>query len=227
MVDNKIDKKLLGQRIKQIRQELGENLEVFGERFDPPANRSLVSAWENGRYIPNGERLRIIADLANISVKELLLPSSQSLEQYAKDKIDEIVMHAQSVGVDPKLANSIGLDLKLSFFHPLASPISEMFDSYDEIDERFEEKAQRSYENLTDPEKRYYYLLGELRHKVLTAFEEYEAYFKKQSYESIKESDPYPWGNVEGAPIELLEKVQELKKDTISKIDDISNEYDK
>lgn len=215
----------LGDRIKQIRLSKGLSQKKFAELVNAP--KSSVGNWEANLNKPNNERLKAIADIADISVQELLAPSSQSLEQYAKDKIDEIVMHAQSVGVDPKLANSIGLDMKLSFFHPLASPISEMFDSYDEIDERFEEKAERSYENLTDPEKRYYYLLGELRHKVLTAFEEYEAYFKKQSYESIKESDPYPWGNVEDAPIELLEKVQELKQDTISKIDDISNEYDK
>lgn len=67
-----VNKKKLGERIKKIRLELGDTTEVFGKRFDPPANRSLVSAWENGRYIPNPERLKSLAELGGISVNELL-----------------------------------------------------------------------------------------------------------------------------------------------------------
>lgn len=70
MVD--VNKKELGERIKKIRLELGDTTEVFGKRFDPQANRSLVSAWENGRYIPNPERLKSLAELGGISVNELL-----------------------------------------------------------------------------------------------------------------------------------------------------------
>lgn len=70
MVD--VNKKELGERIKKIRLELGDTTEVFGKRFDPQANRSLVSAWENGRYIPNPERLKSLAELGGISVDYLL-----------------------------------------------------------------------------------------------------------------------------------------------------------
>ena len=61
-----------GERIKNIRLELGETLEKFGKRFNPPANRSLVSGWENNRYIPSPERLKVIAELGGIQVKELV-----------------------------------------------------------------------------------------------------------------------------------------------------------
>lgn len=66
-----IDKKEVGQRIRRIRASLGETAEKFGERFDPVANRGSVSAWENGRYLPNNERLVTIAGLAGVSVDEL------------------------------------------------------------------------------------------------------------------------------------------------------------
>lgn len=61
-----------GERIKNIRLELGETLEKFGKRFNPPANRSLVSGWENNRYTPSPERLKVIAELGGIQVKELV-----------------------------------------------------------------------------------------------------------------------------------------------------------
>lgn len=70
-----VNKKEVGQRIRGIRASLGETAEKFGERFDPVANRGLVSAWENGRYLPNNERLVTIADIADISVDELLYGS--------------------------------------------------------------------------------------------------------------------------------------------------------
>lgn len=67
-----VEKEALGARIKKIRQNLGMTLEEFGKIISPPANRSLVSAWENGRYVPNNQRLKAIAELADISVDELL-----------------------------------------------------------------------------------------------------------------------------------------------------------
>lgn len=67
-----INKKELGKRIKSIRQGLGKNLEDFGKLMPTVANRSLVSAWENGRYVPSNERLKAIADIGDITVDELL-----------------------------------------------------------------------------------------------------------------------------------------------------------
>lgn len=64
--------KVLGDKIKSIRLNRGETLEEFGKRFNPPANRGLVSGWENGRYAPNPKRLKEIAELGNMAVEELL-----------------------------------------------------------------------------------------------------------------------------------------------------------
>lgn len=67
-----VNKEELGKRIKKIRLDLGETAEQFGNRFDPKANRSLVSAWENGRYKPAPERLKQIAELGDTTVDKLL-----------------------------------------------------------------------------------------------------------------------------------------------------------
>lgn len=71
-MSNEPDKKAVGQRIKDIRNKKGESLEKFGLRFNPPANRSLASAWENGRYLPNNERLKKLAEIGGLTINELL-----------------------------------------------------------------------------------------------------------------------------------------------------------
>lgn len=65
-----IDKKQVGQRIKDIRLEKGMTLEEFGKIFN--ATKGNVLKWEKGRNLPNKERLRKIADLAGITVQKLL-----------------------------------------------------------------------------------------------------------------------------------------------------------
>ena len=73
-----------GEKIKEIRLSLGENLETFAARFD--ANRGLVSAWENGRFIPNPERLLTIAKLGGMTVEQLLYENP-----LAKFSTDELI----------------------------------------------------------------------------------------------------------------------------------------
>ena len=72
------EKKQLGKRIKSIRLKFGDTLDEFGKRtiegtdISLSATRSLVSAWENGRYVPNPERINILSKLGKMTVEELL-----------------------------------------------------------------------------------------------------------------------------------------------------------
>lgn len=81
---SEIDKEAVGRRIKAIRLDLGESGETFGKRFDPIANRGLVSGWETGRYLPNNERLKLIAEIGGYDVEELL---HGTLEEYVTTTI--------------------------------------------------------------------------------------------------------------------------------------------
>ena len=65
-----IDKKLVGERIKNVRQQKGMTLEEFGKMFG--ASKSNVRSWEIGKNLPNPERLKTIAKIADISVDTLL-----------------------------------------------------------------------------------------------------------------------------------------------------------
>ncbi|MDK6804237.1 helix-turn-helix transcriptional regulator [Aerococcus sp. UMB7834] len=73
-MDN-VNKKLVGQKIKQIRLERGDTLEEFGENFN--TSKVTVFNWEKGRNLPNKENLKIIADLGGITVEDLLNPMSK------------------------------------------------------------------------------------------------------------------------------------------------------
>lgn len=63
---------IVGSRIRHIRDTKGLTMKQFGELFDPPASKGLVSNWENGYNLPNQERLKKIAELGGITVQELL-----------------------------------------------------------------------------------------------------------------------------------------------------------
>ena len=66
--------KTTGERIKDIRLELGETLEEFGDRFD--TSKVTVFNWEKGRNLPNKSNLKKIAEIGETSVNELLSPYS-------------------------------------------------------------------------------------------------------------------------------------------------------
>lgn len=85
---NNDSNKNIGARIKSIRTSLGLTMEEFGKKFEPVANRSLVSKWEAGKSLPNTKRLKIIAELGHTSVDELVSPS---LENAIRSYVDEIM----------------------------------------------------------------------------------------------------------------------------------------
>lgn len=64
------DNNQVGQRIKAIRLEKGMTTKEFGAFIG--ATDSNVTSWEKGRTSPNPERLKIIADLAGMTVQKLL-----------------------------------------------------------------------------------------------------------------------------------------------------------
>lgn len=89
---NKINKKEVGERIQAIRIEKGLTLKQFGEMLGKiklkneieassnvqnTVNKSNVLRWEQGISLPNKERLNKIAQLANITVNELLYGNNE------------------------------------------------------------------------------------------------------------------------------------------------------
>lgn len=70
----------VGNRIKQIRLNLGLSMEEFGKRLD--TSKGAVNNWEKGVNFPNKERLKKIADLANKDINWLLWGSFKEYMSY-------------------------------------------------------------------------------------------------------------------------------------------------
>lgn len=80
---DKLDKEEIGSRILLIRLDAGETQKQFAKRLN--ASKGNVSSWENGKFMPNIERIKKIADFAGISVKELLYGNDHPEESDSSD----------------------------------------------------------------------------------------------------------------------------------------------
>ncbi|MCG2433726.1 helix-turn-helix domain-containing protein [Staphylococcus epidermidis] len=84
------NKKLVGERIKNIRLQSGKTQEAFGNIFS--ASKGNVAMWEKGKSLPNAERLKEISNFGNITVNQLLYGDFLiQLEDIAKEKVDKVL----------------------------------------------------------------------------------------------------------------------------------------
>ena len=78
MKRKQINKKIVGQRIKQIRLSYGWTLKKFSNELSTLISENkliaegVISRWESGVSLPNPERLKAIATIGNITVEQLL-----------------------------------------------------------------------------------------------------------------------------------------------------------
>ncbi|MBO0445564.1 helix-turn-helix transcriptional regulator [Enterococcus ureilyticus] len=87
-----MNKKEVGARIKFIRMSLGLTMEEFGKKFDPKADKSLVSRWEKGVSKPNNDRLKRISEIGKVSMFYLLEGkfTSADIQQAEKGTVFEM-----------------------------------------------------------------------------------------------------------------------------------------
>lgn len=65
-----IDKKAVGERIREIRLRQGLTLAAFGKLFN--ASKGNVQQWEIGVSLPSKKRMVKMCKIANITLNELL-----------------------------------------------------------------------------------------------------------------------------------------------------------
>lgn len=82
-----VNKLNTGLRIKQIRSNLGDTLEEFGKRIE--ADKSNILRWEQGKTLPNKQRLKAISILGNISLNELMYGS---IDEFFENNFSNLVL---------------------------------------------------------------------------------------------------------------------------------------
>ncbi|MFV5938929.1 helix-turn-helix domain-containing protein [Mammaliicoccus sciuri] len=82
-----MNKNEIGKRIRQIRVGLGLSMAKFGEEIDKssPVKSGVVSNWENGKQIPNNQRIKRIAELGNKTVDYLLYGNDEEAYKIGLD----------------------------------------------------------------------------------------------------------------------------------------------
>lgn len=91
----KISKEDVGERINQIRTSNGWTLEELGIKLN--TSKVTVFNWERGRNLPNKKRLKDLADIAEITVDELLYGP---FNKYIYDVIYNAILNNESIYYD-------------------------------------------------------------------------------------------------------------------------------
>lgn len=95
---SKEDKKMLGNRIKELRLEKGMTTKEFGSLLG--ATDSNITSWEKGRTSPNPERLKMISKIAEVSVNTLLYGSINERINLAVQKLSNKKVNVDNLSVD-------------------------------------------------------------------------------------------------------------------------------
>lgn len=174
-----VDKKEVGSRIKKVRLDLGEKTEDFGKHFSPVANRSLVSAWENGRYLPNAERLKKIAELGSISVEELLYGSLDDLANRLLSELERDLVEKDELnkGVIELIINDINSRMFPKLF-PRGAKDAES------LKKEFEEYKKDALETWTNYDNLDYEIVSRIQYALSSDISDNLKYFYSDFYES-------------------------------------------
>ncbi|MGM0214297.1 helix-turn-helix domain-containing protein [Enterococcus sp. AZ109] len=123
--EKNIDAKIVGSRIRQIRQNLGYSMAEFATKIDEKAKSGTVSNWETGKNLPNNRRLKRIAELGNVSIFYLLEGklTSTDMEKAPKGTIFELYQMFE--GSDNEIRENV-INYSLDFL--------ENYNDYDELE---------------------------------------------------------------------------------------------
>lgn len=185
-----IDKKAVGQRIKNIRLNKGMTLEEFGKLFK--ATKSNVNSWEIGNALPNKERLKILCKTFDISLNELLYGS---IDEIIENNID-LISQGTSMCLSDIMAICFNFDdflhsiYKFKNISPLENTdintiLEQIFKSFVDfkiyIDDLIDNLTNDFFNNLIDD--------TDLTNSINKYMEKENIYYKYNTYETNKSND--------------------------------------
>jgi transcriptional regulator with XRE-family HTH domain len=194
-----IDNITVGQKIKKIRINQGLNQDEFGVLIDN-AHKSLVSKWEKGMSLPNKSRLRLIADIAKITVDELVF---EDLDIFYRDNFNQVLSYFKNINVSD--VNQL--------FDKWLNQYKDVFTYNDEIEiqisqHKFVESYLKNLNNFTTISS--YRLIQTIKKKVIAARNELPKQCDKQDSSEANE----------------FEKIENILKKAIAEIEEVESKLE-
>lgn len=95
-----MDTQKIGKFLKELRKEHNMTQEELGERIG--VTNKTVSRWENGNYMPPIESLKLLSDIYQISINEILAGERLNDVAYKEAAEDNISMALEQMEGDEK-----------------------------------------------------------------------------------------------------------------------------
>ena len=90
----------VGEKIQMYRKQLGMSQEELGQRLS--VSRQTVSLWEKDQTVPTIDNLKLLKEIFNISIDEMLSSEDKTKPQINKNSLDTICATlAYAMGVEP------------------------------------------------------------------------------------------------------------------------------
>lgn len=218
-----MDKIRLGNKIKSIRMEKGLTLEEFGKKFN--TSKVTIYNWEIGRNAPNKKNLAILADLAGISVDELLYGTREELiSKGVKDGLQDFFDRSDNQGYkrEDYQANKEKYITLLSDLIEEFTQLSESVLPYEEIYIKVrswtEERLNSLYNSEARTEESYLYFMRDVLENAHVEISKYQ-------------HDPATRKGVEDGTIsdnfinEIIQDLMNSKKKIGNKMDELGVPY--
>lgn len=95
-----MDTQKIGRFLKELRKENNMTQEQLGERIG--VTNKTVSRWETGNYMPPIECLKLLSDIYQISINEILSGEKLDDEKYKEAAEENITTALESIELDEK-----------------------------------------------------------------------------------------------------------------------------
>lgn len=95
-----MDPLIIGKFLKELRKQHHMTQELLGEKLG--VTNKTISRWETGNYLPPIECLKLLSDLYQISINEILAGKKLDEHEYKEASEDNISSALEKVELDRK-----------------------------------------------------------------------------------------------------------------------------
>lgn len=95
-----MDTQKIGKFLKELRKQNNMTQEQLGEKIG--VTNKTISKWENGNYMPPIEKLKILSDIYQVSINEILSGEKLNQENYKGAAEENITLTLEKIQTEEK-----------------------------------------------------------------------------------------------------------------------------